>query len=310
MAARLAPGIQESCGQMSEHLPTTNFSASWTHVDQTSDPSFYARLLDATRAQLLDQARRDPGVVFGPMELAPGLRVLDVGCGAGHQLRIIAPLVDPGPAVGIDLSATLIAQAQQRIPGDGSNLSFRVGDAYDLPFPDSSFDRVVASQVLLHLADPWPAVTQMRRVLAPGGLLSVGEWDWDSFCLAVTDRELGRRFTHLLCDQMRNGLIVRELPAQLTRHGFTQVAMTPQARLSRELDTAYEWLVEPATSEFVRTGAITAEEGDRLLDDLRERARTGRYFLARTYYSVIAVAGGTSRKDIRHADYDTGQQGS
>ncbi len=105
---------------MSEQLPTANFSASWTQVDQTIDPSFYARLLDATRAQLLDQARREPGVVFGPMKLRPGLRVLDVGCGAGHQLRIMAPLVDPGPAVGIDLSATLVAQAQQRVAGDGT----------------------------------------------------------------------------------------------------------------------------------------------------------------------------------------------
>jgi hypothetical protein len=93
---------------------------------------------------------------------------------------------------------------------------------------------------------------------------------------------------------MQNGLIVRELPAQLMRHGFTQVAVTPQVRLSCELDAAYEWLIEPATREFVRTGAITPEEGDRLLGDLRERADTGRYFLARTYYSVIASGEMTS----------------
>lgn len=278
---------------MREGIPATNFSASWTRVDQTSDPSFYSRLLEATRAQLLDQARREPGVVFGPLELAPGMRVLDVGCGTGDYLRIMADLVDPGPAVGIDLSVTLIARAQQRTAGNAANLSFRVGDAYDLPFPDASFDRVVATQVLLHLADPWRAVAEMRRVLTPGGMLSIGEWDWDSFCLALTDRDLGRRFTHLLCDQMRNGLIVRELPSQLTLHGFPHIALTPQVRLSRELDAAYQWLFEPATREFVRTGAITPEDGDRLLDDLRERAATGRYFLARTYYSLIATAGQT-----------------
>jgi ubiquinone/menaquinone biosynthesis C-methylase UbiE len=276
---------------MSETVPTTNFSASWTRVDQTSDPSFYSSLLEATRAQGLDQARREPGAVFGPLELRAGLRVLDVGCGTGDYLRIMAPLVAPGPAVGIDLSATLIARAQQRAAAGEANVSFRVGDAYDLPFPDASFDRVVASQVLLHLADPWRAVAQMRRVLAPGGLLSIGEWDWDSTCLAVTDRELGRRFTHLLCDQMHNGLIVRELPWQLARHGFTQVAVTPQVRLSRDLDATHEWLIEPVAHELVRTGAITAEEGARFLDDLRDRAGTGRYFLARTYYSVIATAG-------------------
>jgi hypothetical protein len=131
----------------------------------------------------------------------------------------------------------------------------------------------------------------MRRVLAPGGLLSIGEWDWDSTCLAVTDRELGRRFVHLLCDQMHNGLIVRELPWQLTGHRFTHVVVTPQIRLSRELDATYTWLIEPVTHELVRTGALTSAEGGRLLDDLRERADTGRYFLARTYYSVLATPG-------------------
>jgi hypothetical protein len=131
----------------------------------------------------------------------------------------------------------------------------------------------------------------MRRVLAPAGLISVGEWDWDSTCLAVTDRELGRRFTHLLCDQMHNGLIVRELPWQLERYGFTGVTVTPQVHLFRDPGAAYEWLIEPVARELARTGALTPGEGDRLLDDLRERAATGRYFLARTYYSVIATAG-------------------
>jgi ubiquinone/menaquinone biosynthesis C-methylase UbiE len=276
---------------MGERIPTTNFSASWVRVDQTGDPSFYASLLDATRAQGLDQARRDPGTAFAPMELRAGLRVLDVGCGTGGYLRILAPLVAPGPAVGIDLSATLIAQAQQRTAASEANVLFRVGNAYDLPFPDASFDRVVATQILLHLADPWRAVTEMRRVLAPGGLISVGEWDWDSTCLAVTDRELGRRFTHLLCDQMNNGLIVRELPWQLERSGFTHVTVTPQVHLSRDPGAAYEWLIEPVAREFARTGVLTPGEGDRLLGDLRERAATGRYFLARTYYSVIATAG-------------------
>ena len=276
---------------MSGTVPTTNFSASWTRVDQTSDPSFYSSLLEATRAQELDQARREPGAVFGALELRAGLRVLDVGCGTGGYLRIMAPLVAPGAAVGIDVSATLIARAQQLAAAAEANVSFQVGDAYKLPFPDASFDRVVASQVLLHLAEPWRAVAQMRRVLAPGGLLSIGEWDWDSTCLAVTDRELGRRFTHLLCDQMRNGLIVRELPWQLARHGFSHVAVRPQVRLSRDLDAAHEWLIEPVAHELVRAGAITSEEGARFLDDLRDRAGTGRYFLARTYYSVVATAG-------------------
>ncbi len=274
---------------MSERVPATNFSASWTQVDQTTDPSFYASVLDATRAEGLAQARRDPAAAFASLRLTPGLRVLDVGCGVGDQLRIMAPLVAPGSAVGVDLSATLIARARRRADPGQANVSFQVGDACRLPFADAAFDRVQAIQVLLHLADPWRAVVEMRRVLAPGGLLVIGEWDWDSTCLALSDRELGRRFTHLLCDQMNNGLIVRELSWQLERCGFTDIEVTAQVRLSRESGAVQQWLIEPATLELVRVGALSSEEGAVLLADLRERAAEGRYFLARTYYTVIAA---------------------
>src|SRR5215471_13661428 len=111
---------------VSDRVPVTNFSASWTRVDQTSDPSFYASLLDATRAEGLAEARRNPGAVFAPLKLRPGLRVLDVGCGTGDQLRIMAPLVAPGSAVGVDLSATLIACAQRRTAPDLTHVSFQV----------------------------------------------------------------------------------------------------------------------------------------------------------------------------------------
>ena len=275
---------------MSPDVPTTNFSSSWTRIDQTTDPSFYSQMLDATRAQLLQAARLSPAEFFAPLKLAPGSRVLDVGCGTGDFLRVVAGLIAPGQAIGIDLSELLIAEATRRNSVDDDNVSFRVADAYELPFPDGSFDCVLANQVLLHLAEPWRAVAEMRRVLAPAGRLSIGEWDWDSTCLALSDRELGRRFTHLICDHMTNGLIVRELASQLLRLGFAEVDVDPQVRLSRDLDAAFKWLIEPAGRQFVQDGTLTEEEGTRLLDDLRDRAQTGDFFMARIYYATIATA--------------------
>lgn len=156
----------------------------------------------------------------------------------------------------------------------------------------------MANQVLLHLANPWQAIREIRRVLAPGGLLSIGEWDWDSTCLALTDRALGRRFTHLLCDQMNNGLIARELAWQLERLGYTRAAITPQVHLDRQPGPAHQWLIEPVARELVRTGALTPEEGSILLEDLHDRAADGRYFLARTYYTAIATAGEASHRKL------------
>ena len=276
---------------MSERAPTTNFSASWTSVDQTTHPAFYADLLQATRAEELERARKDPTAVFGALGLGPGLRLLDVGCGTGGYLRVMAPLVAPGEAIGIDLSAELVKRAELLSQVEQPNLSFQVADVYDLPFAGASFDRVTATQVMVHLSDPWTAVTELRRVLVPGGRLAIAEWDWDSTCLALTDRDLGRRFTHLLCDHMNNGLIARELPSELIGHGFTDVDVVAQVRIQRTLGAAHQWLIRPATEEFMRTGALTAAEGSRLLEDLHERDVAGRYFLARTYYVTVATAG-------------------
>src|SRR5579859_4280311 len=125
---------------------------------------FYASLLDATRAEGLAEARRDPDAAFAPLKLRAGLRVLDVGCGTGDYLRVMAPLVAPGRAVGVDLSAALVGCAQRRISPGQAHVTFKVGDACRLPFADAAFDRVIAHQVLLHLADPWRAIWEMRRV--------------------------------------------------------------------------------------------------------------------------------------------------
>jgi len=74
--ARRCAGISASGrGPVSERVPVTNFSASWVRVDQTSDPLFYACLLDATRADGLAEARRDPDTAFAPLKLRPGGRV-------------------------------------------------------------------------------------------------------------------------------------------------------------------------------------------------------------------------------------------
>ncbi len=61
----------------------------------------------------------------------------------------------------------------------------------------------------------------------------------------LTDRELGRRFVHLLCDEMNNGLIVRELRWRLQEHRFAPVDTSSEVQLSHEPGAAFQWLIEP-----------------------------------------------------------------
>lgn len=96
-----------------------------------------------------------------------GRRILDAGCGSGP---LFAALRDRGAIVtGIDISAKMLEQARRRL---GADADLRVADLADsLPFPDRSFDDIVASLSLHYLKDWGPTLTEMRRVLAPGGRL-------------------------------------------------------------------------------------------------------------------------------------------
>ena len=269
-------------------VPSTAFANAWTQVDRTEDPHFFVSLLDATRARLLERARKAPTEFFAPLALRQGLNVLDVGCGTGDFLRLLAPIVSPGKAVGLDLSETMIAEAVQRSEQNLSNVSFRVGSVLDLPFQDASFDRVLATQLLLHVPDPGKALAEMKRVLAPSGLMYIAEIDWGTLVVETSDRKLGRRFSDLACKELRNGLIARELPGRLRDLGFDQIAIAPEVEVAQDLDAFYTWFVEPSLKHFKRIGAFSEAEADAFITDLKERARRGHYFSSRTYYTILA----------------------
>ena len=112
--------------------------------------------------------------------LAPGARVLDVGCGPGTITADLADLVPRGRVTGIDADAGIIEQARAA-GGARPNLDFAVGDVYALGYPDASFDVVHAHQVLQHVTDPVGALREMIRVCRPGGVVAVRDADYAGF---------------------------------------------------------------------------------------------------------------------------------
>jgi len=273
---------------MDTPVPSTSFADAWIQVDRTEDPNFFVQVLDATRRQLLERARSAPTQFFAALNPQPGQHVLDVGCGIGDFLRLLAPIVAPGNAVGLDLSKTMIDEARRRTDATTPNISFEVGSVHELPFANGTFDRVIATQLLLHVPDPWSGLAEMCRVLAPSGSISITEIDWGTLVVECTDRGLSRRFTQLACYELRNGLIVRELAWRLRALGFQRIRINPEVDVAQDLDAFHRWFIEPSMLHFTRIGAFSGTEADSFLGDLKERARQGRYFSSRTYYSFIA----------------------
>ncbi|WP_454295490.1 methyltransferase domain-containing protein [Salana multivorans] len=113
-------------------------------------------------------------------DLAPGLDVLDVGCGPGTITVDLARRVSPGGrAVGIDTSYEVLMKASELAAVSGiDNVIFEPADVMALPFASNSFDIVHAHQVLQHLQDPVGALREMVRVLRSGGVLAVRDADY------------------------------------------------------------------------------------------------------------------------------------
>lgn len=129
-----------------------------------------ARLIEPATRQFM----REAGITAG-------MRVLDVGSGAGDVALLAAELVGAtGEVVGCDVAAAAVAAATHNAWQCGSrNVSFRVGDAAQMEF-DGTFDAVVGRYVLLFQADPAAMLRRLARRVRPGGLVLFHEPDWQS----------------------------------------------------------------------------------------------------------------------------------
>jgi len=102
----------------------------------------------------------------------PDSRILDVGCGPGSITIDLAELVSDGHVTGLDISDGQFERARALAKERGlENVTFQMGDAYELPFEDESFDIVCSNTLLMHLSDPARGIAEMKRVLKPGGYI-------------------------------------------------------------------------------------------------------------------------------------------
>jgi ubiquinone/menaquinone biosynthesis C-methylase UbiE len=110
--------------------------------------------------------------------LKPGMRVLDCGCGPGTITSGFARIVAPGEVVGTEIEETHVQIARETAAAKNvKNTRFETADLYDLPFAEASFDAVFISAVLSNLQEPIRGLREAHRVLRPGGVIGIKEFD-------------------------------------------------------------------------------------------------------------------------------------
>ena len=155
----------------------------------TSDPAAYKEFeraafnaVAATYDRWADTSRPFRAALIERVGLSSGHRLLDVACGPGLLIFDAVPIIGPaGRGIGVDISDKMVEGARRKAARlKLTNTEFQRMDAESLDFPDESFDAVTAGLALLHFPDPAQALSEMKRVLKPGGGVAVSEWGSNS----------------------------------------------------------------------------------------------------------------------------------
>lgn len=282
--------------------PTQTPEATGTPGTAHPDAAYVHGYSPLEAQRLGDQADTLAALLHEGTAYPAGSRVLEAGCGVGAQT---VHLLAAGPAMrltAVELSADSLARARERVAAEapGADVTWHHGDLHQLPFPDGSFDHVFLCFVLEHLVDPVAALAALRRVLRPGGTITVIEGDHGTALFHPETPAARRTVDHLVRLQAGAGgdaLIGRRLHPLLTEAGFAQVAAGPRvvyvddsrpALVEGFTRRTFIAMVESVRAEAVAAGLTTAGEFERGLAELRRAAEPGGTFLY-TFFKAVAV---------------------
>lgn len=211
------------------------------------------------------------------LHLAPGQRLLEVGCGTGAFLPVLAAAVLPGGGVdAIDHSSQFVAAARERLDAAGfaGAATVREGDVYHLPFPDATFDAVHCERVLMHLDDPTAALREMRRVTRPGGTLVAAETHALGTQIDHPDPEAMALLVHAeMVRRIRQPRMGLELHRCMYDAGWERRAIVPMADMAVTYTEIARAGFEPQETAraLVAEGRLTHERTEALFAYLEER---------------------------------------
>ena len=129
-------------------------------------------MLEALLRNVGDMAfKRRVRTIMRGLDIQEGDRVLDCGCGEGFFLKMFGE-ISRARVCGTDADMSLLERARRETSTYG-NVEVNCGDIYGLPYQGGFFDKIILSEVLEHVPDDGRALTEVKRVLKPGGLLFV-----------------------------------------------------------------------------------------------------------------------------------------
>ena len=235
---------------------------------------------------MIDQRKQ----IIELLKLNPDERVLDVGSGPGFLASEIGEVVGPsGQVCGIDISETLLKIAEARCAHQPW-VEFCQSDAARLPYPDYYFDIVISTQVLEYVTDANAVLTELYRVLRPGGRVVLLDTDWDSIVWHTTDATRMNRILSVWDEHAADPYLPRTLTRKLLQAGFQIDAqrIIPMFNPVFDQNTFSNRLIDLIVSFVSDKKGITRNEALLWAEELRQCGEKGEYFFSLNRYLFIA----------------------
>ncbi|MGA2120494.1 MAG: methyltransferase domain-containing protein [Methanoregula sp.] len=250
--------------------------------------------------RLSDQAQTLTNLLHDDTRYPTGSRVLEAGCGIGAQTVILAKNSPGALITSVDISEESLKRAEEKIRQEGiTNVTFRQGDIFRLPFEPGSFDHIFVCFVLEHLAEPQRALKQLRPLLKEGGTLTVIEGDHGSTFFHPESEDAHRAVQCLVTLQQQiggNALIGRELYPLVTGAGYTDVQVSPRmvyadasrpAMVEGFTKLTFTAMVEGVGPEVLKQGLMSRDEWERGIAALYRTAEADGIFCY-TFFKATA----------------------
>jgi ubiquinone/menaquinone biosynthesis C-methylase UbiE len=225
------------------------------------------------------------------MQLRPGNKALDAGCGAGSFLPAISDRIGPsGELVGLDHASAFLDEARQRYADAYSKtpLDLIEADISAMPFSDAYFDSAHCERVLIHVIDPQQAISELRRVVKPGGWVVAVEPDLAGWRIDHEDAESARFIAAGFAASIRHPAMGLQLSRRMAKAGLVE----RQIRVITEIETTVEEdafiYFERAADKAIEQGWLTATRARTALQALAQQIASGHFA---SYSSMFVCAG-------------------
>lgn len=269
-------------------MPDRSEASDWSDVDAQADRDAFAEYLNTASAE--EQVQRYKRRSHELLHPESGDRILDAGCGLGHDVLMLADRVgSDGEVVGIDYSSEMIQQAQESAV-DNRSVSFHTGSILDIDYPTDHFDASRADRVLQHLEDPAAAIDELKRVTKPGGRVGLSDTAWESLLLDAPGTEPPVEFLDLTYVDAVNPAMGRQLFRLVREAELSEITIDPVLFHSQSFDEVREITrLDPWLDRMQEAGQVSQQEIETWLNRLIQANESDRFFASLAGFTVVGT---------------------